>query len=230
MAAPVRLKNNLWRLKSTIIWWRGSFEPPNEKRDLRVEWLVILQKRVHSHSVGPEGGSLPEAFLCDRTAKVLTRLPGCAGAPEPSLFTCVISTLFSTAASFYFAEEDIIILMIKCEQTNQPTQAKHISSMETKLKIGISNWNWARQSQKNYRKFPKYSDTQNIGCNHSKIWTMWLYHRVMSPNDADGMANSVDPDQTAPLGPDQTAPLGAVWSGSALFAQTYLSENLGPLQ
>ena len=29
---------------------------------------------------------------------------------------------------------------------------------------------------------------------------MWLYHRVMSPKDADGMANSVDPDQTAPLG------------------------------
>ena len=40
----------------------------------------------------------------------------------------------------------------------------------------------------------------------------------MSPNDADGMAYSVDPDQTAPL--------GAVWSGSALFAQAYLSENL----
>ena len=32
-------------------------------------------------------------------------------------------------------------------------------------------------------------------------WTMWLYHRVMSPNDADGIANSVDPDQTA-LCPD----------------------------
>ena len=29
---------------------------------------------------------------------------------------------------------------------------------------------------------------------------MWLYHRVMSPKDADGMANNVDPDQTAPLG------------------------------
>ena len=29
---------------------------------------------------------------------------------------------------------------------------------------------------------------------------MWFYHRVMSPKDADGMANSVDPDQTAPLG------------------------------
>ena len=51
---------------------------------------------------------------------------------------------------------------------------------------------------------------------------MWLYYRVMSPNDADGMANSVDPDQTARL--------GAVWSGSALFAQAYLSENLGSLR
>ena len=40
----------------------------------------------------------------------------------------------------------------------------------------------------------------------------------MSPNNADGMANSVDPDQTA------------VWSGSALFAQAYLSENLGSLK
>ena len=40
----------------------------------------------------------------------------------------------------------------------------------------------------------------------------------MHPKDAEGIANSVDPDQTAPL--------GAVWSGSALFAHTCLSENL----
>ena len=51
---------------------------------------------------------------------------------------------------------------------------------------------------------------------------MLLYHREMCPNDADGMANSADPDQTAPL--------GAVWSGSALFAQAYLSKNLGSLR
>ena len=51
-----------------------------------------------------------------------------------------------------------------------------------------------------YRNDPKFSDTQKMCCNHSKVLTMWLYHRVMSPNDADGMANSVDPDQTAPLG------------------------------
>ena len=72
-----------------------------------------------------------------------------------------------------------------------------------------------------YHNFPKYSDTQKICYNHSKIRTMWLYHRVTSPNNADGMANRVDPDQTAPLGAD--------WSGSALFAQVYLSENLGSL-
>ena len=44
----------------------------------------------------------------------------------------------------------------------------------------------------------------------------------MHPKDAEGIANSVDPDQTAPL--------GAVWSLSALFAQTCLSENLGTLR
>ena len=76
------------------------------------------------------------------------------------------------------------------------------------------------EMEKQYRKFPKYSDTQKICCNHSKIWTMWLYHRVMSLNDADRMANRVDLDQTAP----------AVWSGSALFAQAYLSENLRSLR
>ena len=32
------------------------------------------------------------------------------------------------------------------------------------------------------------------------------------------MANSVDPDQTAPIGAVQTAPIGAVCFGSTLFA------------
>ena len=40
----------------------------------------------------------------------------------------------------------------------------------------------------------------------------------MTPKDADGMTNSVDPDQTAPLG-----------SASTLLAQAYLSEYLGSL-
>ena len=41
----------------------------------------------------------------------------------------------------------------------------------------------------------------------------------MRPNDAEGIANSVDPEQNDLL--------GAVWSRSALFAQAYLSKNLG---
>ena len=49
-----------------------------------------------------------------------------------------------------------------------------------------------------YRKIPKNLDSRKFLCNHSKIWTRWLYHRVMHPKDADRMANSVDPDQTAP--------------------------------
>ena len=44
----------------------------------------------------------------------------------------------------------------------------------------------------------------------------------MCPKDADRMANSVDPDQTAPR--------GAVWSGSTLFAQTCLYETFWSLQ
>ena len=50
------------------------------------------------------------------------------------------------------------------------------------------------------RKFPKYSDKQKIYCNHPKSLTRWRFLRVMHPKDAEGTANSVDPDQTAPLG------------------------------
>ena len=46
----------------------------------------------------------------------------------------------------------------------------------------------------------------------------------MHPKDAEGIANSVDPDQT------DLGLRGAVWSGSALFAQTCLSKNLGILR
>ena len=40
----------------------------------------------------------------------------------------------------------------------------------------------------------------------------------MHPKDADAMANSVDPDQTASE--------EAVWSWAALFAETYLSQYI----
>ena len=44
-----------------------------------------------------------------------------------------------------------------------------------------------------------FFDTPNIFCNHPKIWTVWFHHMTMPhlPKDADGLANIVDPDQTA---------------------------------
>ena len=51
-----------------------------------------------------------------------------------------------------------------------------------------------------YRKTPNFSDAQNVWCNHPKIQTKVFFRREICPKGADGMANSVDPDQTAPLG------------------------------
>ena len=73
-----------------------------------------------------------------------------------------------------------------------------------------------------YSKVSKFSDTKIFCCKLPKIQTKKPNLGVFCQNSAKGIANSEDPDQTAPL--------GAVWSGSALFAQTYLSENLGSLR
>ena len=73
-----------------------------------------------------------------------------------------------------------------------------------------------------YHKVPKFSDTRKLCCNLPENQTMEPNLRVFRQKDAHGIANSEDPDRTAPL--------GAVWSGSALFAQTCLSENLCSLR
>ena len=51
-----------------------------------------------------------------------------------------------------------------------------------------------------YRKVPKFSDTKNLCCNLPKIQTKRLNLKIFCQNDANGKANSGDPDQTAPLG------------------------------
>ena len=48
-------------------------------------------------------------------------------------------------------------------------------------------------------KILKFGMPENL-CNHPKSLTRWLFLRVMHPKDAEGIANSVDPDQTAPIG------------------------------
>ena len=47
-------------------------------------------------------------------------------------------------------------------------------------------------SSDHYRKNLKNSDTRKNCCNYPKIGTALFYYWVMDPNDADGMANSVE--------------------------------------
>ena len=51
-----------------------------------------------------------------------------------------------------------------------------------------------------YSKVPKFSDSRKICCNLPKIQTKRLNHWVFRQKDANGIANSEDPDQTAPVG------------------------------
>ena len=69
-----------------------------------------------------------------------------------------------------------------------------------------------------YRENSKIWDTSNNCHNCPKNRKVWRKIALMHPKDADGMANSVDPDQTASS--------EAVWSWSALFAETYLSQYI----
>ena len=64
------------------------------------------------------------------------------------------------------------------------------------------------------------SATLMLPClNYLKIWPWSPYHKVMCQRNGDRMANSVDPDQTAP------GAVWAVWSGFTLFAKTSLSKK-----
>ena len=71
-------------------------------------------------------------------------------------------------------------------------------------------------------KAPKLSHARELCCKLPKIRTKMPNLKILCQKDANGIANSEDPDQTAPL--------GAVRSGSAFFANTYPPKNLGSLR
>ena len=52
----------------------------------------------------------------------------------------------------------------------------------------------------NYRKVPKFSDARKLCCNLPKILRKRSNLCVFLQKEARGIANSEDPDQTAPLG------------------------------
>ena len=51
-----------------------------------------------------------------------------------------------------------------------------------------------------YRKVPKFSDTIKLCCNLPKIQTKRQNLLIFWLKDVNGIANSEDPDQIAPLG------------------------------
>ena len=51
-----------------------------------------------------------------------------------------------------------------------------------------------------YCKIPKFLDARKLCCNLPKFQTKRPNLRVLCLNDANGIASSEDPDQTAPLG------------------------------
>ena len=55
-------------------------------------------------------------------------------------------------------------------------------------------------SSQKYRKVPKFSDARKLCCNLPKIQTDRPALRVSCKKNAGRIANSEDPDQTAPLG------------------------------
>ena len=60
---------------------------------------------------------------------------------------------------------------------------------------------WLQIIQKlRYHKVPKILDARKLCCNIPKIQTMRPNVKVFCQKDANGKANSEDPDQTAPLG------------------------------
>ena len=52
----------------------------------------------------------------------------------------------------------------------------------------------------NYRKVPKFWDARNLCCNLPKMQIKGPILKRIGQNGANGIANSEDPDQTAPLG------------------------------
>ena len=73
-------------------------------------------------------------------------------------------------------------ILSKQDNSQKKKSLRPIISMERK-----------KGKQSSYHNFPKYSDTQQNCCNHSKIWTMWLYHRVMSLKRSRGNCKQCRP-------------------------------------
>ena len=164
-----------------------------------------------------------------RTAKTLVRLGGCPGWSGSSLGAHAILLVLSCGGSYCeceqrriwrdFAWAVTVHLCHKCPFLMP--RLKYIYHFALRFTF-CGEPTVLHVQLLGYRKNPKISDTRKFIVIILKVEQDGVSFKVMHPKDAAGIANSVDPDQTAPL--------GVVWSGSVLFAQICLSENLGTIQ
>ena len=81
----------------------------------------------------------------------------------------------------------------KSEKTrNKPSELPHSCQLDKSI-LNFRGKGW-------YCKVPKFSDARKLCCNLPKIRTKSPNLSVFSQNDSSRIANSEDPDQTAPLG------------------------------
>ena len=111
--------------------------------------------------------------------------------PQCRIFSAVQDLLRSAGSSpqcrTFSAVQDLL------RSAGPSPQCRIFSAVQDLLhSAGASN----SLAESEYRKNPKNSDILKICCNHPKTR---LYHTVKLLNDADEIANRVDPDQT-PLG------------------------------
>ena len=90
--------------------------------------------------------------------------------------------------------------------------------MELLLSCAVGKHQFRQTMPLSTIKILKFGTPQTIAIIVLKIEKNWCNITLMHPKDAGGMANGVDPDQTASS--------EAVWSWSALFAETYLSQYI----
>ena len=88
-------------------------------------------------------------------------------------------------------------------QTAEDTQAK--DTEDTAVTQDLKNKTVTSNSHRSihlslhpqFAKYLKIFKFWTICCNHPRSLTRWLFLSVMHPKDAEGIANSVDPDKTA---------------------------------
>ena len=193
--------------KSTIISWHGSYVPVSgfqHVSPIETFPVNVWKSMIEIHLTAP--------FLLVRYFLPFMKQKGNTGIVKTHLLLLLNHTKNCTAVTKQWKDLQGVCNQRSLLSSGTTGRPQNLPIWAQELRVFLSKYMqrqlltqiWAgkqnlSRSRIDYRKFPKYSDTQKICYNHSKIWTMWLYHRVVSPNDADGMANSVDPDEQSDL-------------------------------